>query len=40
MMVSFFAVLFPRDVMDKILDIIEADSEGFLPTLDNPRVRT
>ena len=26
--------------MDEILDITEADSEGFLPILDKPRVRT
>ena len=29
MMVSFCAVLFPRDVLDEILDLIESVSEGF-----------
>ena len=29
MMVSFCAVLFPRDVLDGILDLIESVSEGF-----------
>ena len=29
MMVSFCAVLFPRDVLDKILNLIESVSEGF-----------
>ena len=29
MMVSFNAVLFPRDVLDEILDLIESVSEGF-----------
>ena len=29
MMVSFYAVLFPRDVLDEILDLIESVSEGF-----------
>ena len=29
MMVSFCAVLFPRDVLDDILDLIESVSEGF-----------
>ena len=28
-MVSFCAVLFPRDVLDGILDLIESVSEGF-----------
>ena len=32
MMVSFCAVLFPRDVLDEIMDLIEAVSEGFPPT--------
>ena len=30
MMVSFCAVLFPRDVLDEILNLIESVSEGFL----------
>ena len=30
MMVSFCAVLFPRDVLDEILDLIESDSEVFI----------
>ena len=34
MMLSFCAVLFPRDVLDEILDLIESVSEGFLPTLE------
>ena len=29
MMVSFCAVLFPRGVLDKILNLIESISEGF-----------
>ena len=29
MMVSFFAVFFPRDVLSEILDLIESVSEGF-----------
>ena len=29
MMVSFIAVLFPRDVLDEISDLIESVSEGF-----------
>ena len=29
MMVSFCAVLFPLDVLDEILDLIESVSEGF-----------
>ena len=29
MMVSFCAVLFPRDVLDEILNLIESVSEGF-----------
>ena len=29
-MVSFCAVLFPRDVLDEIVDLIESVSEGFL----------
>ena len=29
-MVSVCAVLFPRDVLDEILDLIESVSEGFL----------
>ena len=29
MMVSFYAVFFPRDVMDEILDLIESVFEGF-----------
>ena len=29
MMVSFYAVLFPRGVLDEILDLIESVSEGF-----------
>ena len=29
MMVSFCAVLFPRDVLDEILDLIASVSEGF-----------
>ena len=29
MMVSFCAVLFPRDVLDEILNFIESVSEGF-----------
>ena len=29
LMVSFCAVLFPRDVLDEILDLIETVSEGF-----------
>ena len=29
MMVSFSAVLFPRGVMDEILNLIESVSEGF-----------
>ena len=32
MMVSFCAVLFPRDVLDEILNLIESVSEVFLPT--------
>ena len=32
LMVSFCAVLFPRDVLDEIWDLIESVSEGFLPT--------
>ena len=28
-MVSFCAILFPRDVLDEILDLIESVSEGF-----------
>ena len=28
-MVSFCAVLFPRDVLDEILDLIESVSDGF-----------
>ena len=28
-MVSFYAVFFPRDVLDEILDLIESISEGF-----------
>ena len=31
--VSFALSLFPRDVLDEILDLIESVSEGFLPTL-------
>ena len=34
MMLSFCAVLFPRDVLDEILDLIESVSEGF-PTYSN-----
>ena len=33
MIVSFFSVLFPQDVLNVILDLIESVSEGFLPTL-------
>ena len=29
MMVYFYAVLFPRDVLDEILVLIESVSEGF-----------
>ena len=29
MMVSFYAVLFPRGVLDEILSLIESVSEGF-----------
>ena len=29
LMVSFCAVLFPRDVLDEILNLIESVSEGF-----------
>ena len=29
-MVSFCAVLFPRDVLDEILDLTESVSEGFM----------
>ena len=29
MTVSFYAVLFPQDVLDEILDLIESLSEGF-----------
>ena len=36
MMVSFCAVLFPRDVLDEILNLIESVSlRVFLPTLSN-----
>ena len=34
MVVSFCAVLFPRDVLDEILNLIESVSEGF-PTYSN-----
>ena len=33
MTVSFCAALFPRDVLDEILDLIRSASEGLLPTL-------
>ena len=33
MKVSFYAVVFPRDVLDEIWDLIESVSEDFLPTL-------
>ena len=29
MMLSFCAVLFPNDVLDEVLDLIESVSEGF-----------
>ena len=29
MIVSFCAVIFPRDVLDEILNLIESGSEGF-----------
>ena len=32
-MASFCAVLFPRDVLNEIWDLIESVSEVFLPTL-------
>ena len=35
MMVSFCAVLFPRDVLDEILNLIDSVSEVFLRTLSN-----
>ena len=31
LMASFFAVLFPLDVLDEIWDLIESFSEGLLP---------
>ena len=33
LMTSFFAVLFPKIVLDEIWDLIESVSEGFLSTL-------
>ena len=40
MMVSLCAVLFPRGVLDEILNLIESVSEGFLPTLAIPEFIT
>ena len=37
LMVSFCAVLFPRDFLDEIWDLIESLSEVILPTLENLR---
>ena len=30
---------FPRDVLDKIWDLIGSVSEGFLPTVSNPKLK-
>ena len=37
LMMSFCDVLFPRDFLDEIWDLIESVSEVILPTLENIR---